>query len=69
MIKQKFQEVKQLVASGYTSQAQDECDNGVSICNEAKNASTNLMLKLHEAFGDAEILHDLQNFFNEQFDK
>lgn len=67
MLKQKFIEVKQLIEGFYFSQAVDESQNGANQVDEAKSASNNFMQKLHEAFGEAEILDDLQAFLNEQF--
>lgn len=33
----KFNEVKTLVAGGFYPQAQDECDNGVNMCQSVRN--------------------------------
>ena len=37
MINDKFTEVKTLIDGGYYPQAKDECDNGVNMCQSARN--------------------------------
>lgn len=60
-MKKKFNEVKQLISGNYYQQAQDECDNGSNISDNARNDFENIKAKMIEQFGDAEIFSDLQN--------
>lgn len=60
----KFNEIKGLIPS-YPSQAQDECDNGVSQCVELKSSFENIKSKLVEKFGEDELFSDFQNVIDQ----
>lgn len=55
----KFNEVKTLVAGGFYTQAQDECDNGVNMCITLENALMNIHSKLVDKFGADDLFSDL----------
>lgn len=63
----KFTVIKETIPT-HPTQAQDECDNGVSQCVEAKVALDNVKNKLIERYPDDELISvDLAGAINEYF--
>lgn len=63
----KFETVKTLIGSANYSQAQDECDNGISISAEAKTAGENFKGKFADAGVSEGLLEDFQAYLNHYF--
>lgn len=66
-MKQKFNEVKSLISGEYYQQAQDECNNGANMSDNARSDFQNIKAKMIEAFGDADIFNDFQNTIDNYF--